>query len=344
MLEIDNYEVDVKKILAILAEKETKRILIQAPDGLKKLSIKLGQILEKHGFSVFLSGGHAWGGCDIAFDEARLTGSDAIIHIGHHGPVRTRLPDKTLVVFVPAYYKVDPTPTLIRALRQASQNGEFEEYVLATTIQHHKWLKRMLSEAKRHGFDLKAFPGVLGIEGLVVGCDYTAVRSGDAVIVVAGGVFHGLGAALWSGKPTWVADPYQKRVIKIDVKKTVATRLYNISLALDAKSFLVVVSKKPGQYSLKVAEQIRDALAKRGKRAEIGIFDEISREKLVNLGGFDAYINTACPRLSVDDPEIFPGPVINPGELDYVLGKNLEVYSPRDLFLPAPRFLRTGLP
>ncbi len=345
MHKIDNYEIDIKKILTILTKKKVKRILIQAPDGLKNLSIKLSHVLEKHGFSVVLSGGHAWGGCDIVFDEARLTDSDAIIHIGHHGPVRIELPKKPLVMFVPAFYSVDPTRILLEALKQASQyNSEFKEYVLATTIQHHKWLGKMLIEARKSGFNLKAFPGVLGIDGLIIGCDYTAVKSGDAVIAVAGGVFHGLGAALWSGKPTWIADPYQKKVNKVDTKKILSKHLYNLSLAFDSQSFLIVVSTKPGQFNLKVAEQIKEILEKLGKRAEIGIFDEISRENIMNMGEFDAYINTACPRLAIDDPELFPGPVINPGELKYVLEKNLEDYSPRDLFLLVPRFPRTGLP
>lgn len=73
-------------------------------------------------------------------------------------------------------------------------------------------------------------------------------------------------------------------------------------------------------------------LIRDNRRADIVVMDEITNEGLLNFGLYDAYVSTACPRLPIDDPEIFPGPVLNPGELKYVLSGTLENYDPRDLF------------
>jgi 2-(3-amino-3-carboxypropyl)histidine synthase len=47
--------------------------------------------------------------------------------------------------------------------------------------------------------------------------------------------------------------------------------------------------------------------------------DEVSPDELLNLG-FGAYVNTACPRLSYDDQERFPAPVLTPAEFEILCG------------------------
>ena len=41
--------------------------------------------------------------------------------------------------------------------------------------------------------------------------------------------------------------------------------------------------------------------------------------QLRNLG-FDAYVNTACPRLALDDQSRFPVPLLSPAEFEIALG------------------------
>lgn len=332
MLKIEGYLVDMDYIESELVNKKAEKVLIQAPDGLKRLALRIGERLEGMGFQIIFSGEHTWGGCDVAFEEARIVGADTIVHIGHHGPVRVKMPPRPRVIFVPAYYSYDPTELVLETLERVSyQIGG--EIVLGSTVQHIIWLDRILQRAREKGLRVKVNKGIGGFNGLVVGCDYRAVKGGKAVVVIAGGIFHGLGAALWSGKPTWVVDPYQRLSRKIDTKKVLSRHLFDLSRTFEAETFLIVVSTKEGQLGILTAEKVRKILRERGKRGYIAVFDEISREKLTNIGRFDAYVNTACPRLTIDDPDMFPGPVLNPGELKYVLRRSLEGYQPRDLFL-----------
>ena len=52
------------------------------------------------------------------------------------------------------------------------------------------------------------------------GCNYSNVKSiadeVDAFLFVGGGMFHALGIALSTSKPTFIADPYDNRAFSID--------------------------------------------------------------------------------------------------------------------------------
>jgi len=314
------------------AVKGHKRVLVQAPDGLKGFALKVAEELGGMGVDAFVSGSHAWGGCDVAFGEAERVGATLILHIGHHGPVRFKMPDTPTVVFAPAYLNRSPAEALRSAARLASERG-YRRVVLGMTVQHVRYLHHAVAVLEEEGLEAAHFPGPLGIEGLVIGCDYSSLRGGfDAAIIVAAGRFHPLGAALWTGKPAIAADPYAGSAWEVDAKPYISRHLYSLSKAVDAESFLVVVSTKPGQENLRGAEKAAAMLREAGKKVEIAVFDEVSREALVNLGGFDAYINSACPRLVVDDPHLFPGPAVNVGETRFLTSGNVEEWRPRDLF------------
>ncbi|ABL78283.1 diphthamide biosynthesis enzyme Dph2 [Thermofilum pendens] len=328
-LSVGGYEVDLRPVREI-RKLGARRVLLQAPDGLKHVARELAARLAADGVEAYVSGGHAWGGCDVALQEARAINADAILHLGHHGFVGARV-DAPPVIFVPVYYEGLLFETFEKVVRNVALKG-YRRVTIGTTYQHAKYFSRLVRLAEDAGLTV-AGRHLDGYLGLVVGCNYAALaEDAEAVIVVAGGVFHALGAALWTGAPTWRVDPYTGDYGPVDVKPIVARRLRDLSRAIEARSFLVAVSSKTGQRRPEIARRIRDLLAERGLRAELAVFDEVTREGLLNLGSYDAYVNTACPRLAVDDPDLFPGPVVNPGELKYVLKGSLEGYSPRDLF------------
>jgi 2-(3-amino-3-carboxypropyl)histidine synthase len=60
-------------------------------------------------------------------------------------------------------------------------------------------------------------------------------------------------------------------------------------------------------------------LAALSPRAVIITMQEVSPDELLNLG-FDAFVNTACPRLVYDDQVRFPVPVLSPQEFEILCG------------------------
>lgn len=329
MLEIGSYLVDYQLAVDWARKKQARNLLVEAPDGLKRVAVEIARRLSDAGFNVTVSGRHVWGGCDVGIAEALSLGVEGVIHLGHHGYVGSEVP-KLPVLFLPVLSTANPLPAFRKAVTEALLSG-YRKLAIGVTAQHTHFIDELAREARELGAE--PVMGSLGsLRGLVIGCSYSSISGGDASIIVAGGIFHGLGAALWTEKPVWVADPFTGEARRVDVKAARARRLEAISRAMDAKSFAVVVSVKPGQKRLRVAELIAGVLRRYRREAWVASLDDVTSEALVNLGDAEAYVNTACPRLVVDDPNLFPGPALNPGELKYVLRGNLIDYSLRDIF------------
>jgi 2-(3-amino-3-carboxypropyl)histidine synthase len=163
--------------------------------------------------------------------------------------------------------------------------------------------------------------------GQVVGCDYSnaksVAREVEAFLFIGGGRFHALGVALSTSKPTIVADPYEKRAYSVDeeAKKILKQRWASIEEAKKAKNFAVLVGLKPGQKKLEKALNIKEKLEEKGKTAHLFAVKEINPEVLMEFPTVDAYVNTACPRISLDDASKFRKPVLTLNEALVVVGE-----------------------
>ncbi|NLD57871.1 MAG: diphthamide biosynthesis enzyme Dph2, partial [Methanomicrobiales archaeon] len=65
--------------------------------------------------------------------------------------------------------------------------------------------------------------------------------------------------------------------------------------------------------------ELAQHLATLSPAAVVVTMNEVSPDELLNLG-FDAYVNTACPRLAYDDQVRFPAPVLSPQEFEILCG------------------------
>ena len=61
-----------------------------------------------------------------------------------------------------------------------------------------------------------------------------------------------------------------------------------------------MVSLKPGQYSYKKAEEIKNKLKQQGKDCFIFVFDTLDSNELNNFPFIDFWVNTLCPRIADD--------------------------------------------
>ena len=132
------------------------------------------------------------------------------------------------------------------------------------------------------------------------------------------GFFHSVSVSLEVGKPVYQANPITGIVSELNekiIKKYKILRKNTIAKAKSAKVYGILVCTKPGQYNLKLAETIKKKLESRGKRAYIFMFETLSPESLLDFQNIEAWVNTACPRIAIDDIERFDRPVINPGDL-----------------------------
>jgi 2-(3-amino-3-carboxypropyl)histidine synthase len=299
-----------------------KRVLIQLPEGLKPYGPRLARAVEKTGALPIVSADPCYGACDLATAEAESLGVDLIIHYGHAKLLRHgRVP--TIYVEARATIKVDD------AVEKALPSlDKWRRIGLATTVQHVQTLdnaKEILLHAGKTVVIGDA--GNMNHPGQVVGCDYSNAKSiandVEAFLFIGGGRFHALGVALSTSKPTIVADPYEKKVFSVDedAKKTLKQRWASIEEAKKAKTFAVLIGLKPGQKRLEEALGIKERLEKNGRKTYLFAIRNVTPEALMNFPTVDAYVNTACPRLSLDDISEFRKPILTVNETFVVIGK-----------------------
>ena len=255
-----------------------------------------------------LDGNPCYGACDLS----HVTGPDLLVHVGHT-PLGKDNDER--VLYLPLAMDTD-----LSALTAALPLFKGRTVGLVSTAQHAHLLPAAAAYLQERGFD----PRIGGptprtpLLGQVLGCSYGAARESNApeILFLGTGVFHPLGVALATGARVIACDPFSGRAEVADPDRLLRQRFARIERAKDASAVGVLLSTKTGQR--------REALARHlvsldPAHAVLVALEEVTPDALINLG-FDAYVNTACPRLAYDDGIRFPVPVLSPAEYEIALG------------------------
>ncbi len=316
------FDFEEERIKQEITKHGARRVLLQFPEGLKPEGPRLAAIIEKTGALPIISADPCYGACDLAIDQASHLGVDMIIHFGHARMVKHE-PVPTIYVEARATLAVDQAvQKSIPLLSKWSRIG------LATTVQHIQTIDQTRETLVRAGKTVVVGDaGQINYAGQVTGCNYTNVKSVasevDAFLFVGGGRFHALGVALATAKPTIIADPYENKSYSItaDAQKTLKQRWSSIEEATRAKVFGILIGLKPGQTHLDTALRIKEAIEKTGKTAFLLAIGEATPEALLEFPTIEAYVNTACPRISLEAPSKFSKPVLTVNEFLVVSGE-----------------------
>ena len=92
-----------------------------------------------------------------------------------------------------------------------------------------------------------------------------------------------------------------------------------IARAHDAKIFGILVSKKTGQIRMEMAKDLKALAEKHDRQASIFLLDLVSPDMLEGYR-VDAWVNTACPRIAIEDLLQYKQPMLTPQEFEIVLG------------------------
>ncbi len=316
------FDFEEERIRQEIVRLGAKRVLIQLPEGLKPESPRLAKIVEKAGALPIVSADPCYGACDLAIDEAEALEVDLIVHYGHSKQVKY---EPVPTIYVEARAAVNVEEVVCKALPLIAK---WRKIGLTTTIQHVQTLDETREYLLRSGKTVAiGDSGRMGYPGQVVGCDYSNAKSiadeVEAFLFIGGGKFHALGVALATSKPTVVADPFDNHVFQVneEAAKIVKQRWASIEEAKSAKTFGVVVGLKLGQKRLEQALSVRDSLEKNQKSVVLFVAREITPEALMEFPSIDAYVNTACPRISIDDAPRFKKPLLTINEALVVAGE-----------------------
>ncbi len=152
--------------------------------------------------------------------------------------------------------------------------------------------------------------------GQLLGCNVSVLNNfrGENIIYLGTGRFHPLIVKYYYlNKRVYALNPenFKKKEITEKDVKPFLTRINIAREALkNAEKVGIIVSVKPGQYFLKKALDLKKKFEKEDKKAYIFIFDNINPEEFLNHE-LDVLINTACPRIGLDDYISFNTPIIN---------------------------------
>ena len=328
------FDFEEERIKQEIAKLGAKRVLLQLPEGLKPEGPSLAKIVEKTGALPIISADPCYGACDLATAEAERLGIDLIVHFGH---AKLMKHEQVPTVYVEARATVTVAEVLEKAVPLLSKYGKIG---LATTVQHVQTLDETREILVRAGKTVVVGDaGRVNYSGQLIGCDYSNVKSVanevEAFLFIGGGRFHALGIALSTSKPTIIADPYENRAYSIEeeAESVLKQRWGSIEEAGHAKTFGVLIGLKLGQKRLNKALKIKEIVEKTGKAAFLFAVREILPEVLMEFPAVDAYVNTACPRISLDAPSKFSKPVLTVNEFMVVTGeKSWETLLKNGLF------------
>jgi len=299
-----------------------KRVLLQFPEGLKPEAPRIAKTIEKLGVLPIISADPCYGACDLAIADAESLGADLIIHYGHSKQVKhERFP----TIYVEARATLDVHSAIEKALPTLEK---WHRIGLVTTVQHVQTLDEARETLTRRGkIIVVGDTGRLGYPGQVTGCDYSnavsIMKEVEAFLFVGGGRFHAIGVALSTSKPTIIADPYDDTATSVneEAEKILKQRWAQVQDAKKTKTFAVLVGMKLGQKRLEEAFQLKEKLEKEGKTTYLFALKEVTPEALMEFPSIEAYVNTACPRISLDDAARFRKPMLTPNEALTVIGR-----------------------
>jgi len=280
--------------------------ILQVPDGLKRKALEIADELG----DVLIDCESCYGACDLAIKEAKILGCSKIIHYGHSKLIETDIS----VDYKEIREDFDPTTVLEKNEIKEKRIG------LVSALQFLDSLEKAKKFLEKKGKTVKIGKGRSN-PGQILGCDISSAKSiesqVDAFLFIGSGKFHPLGLALEIEKPVYVLDVEKNELTNLDEfkQKFLKQKYAAIALSKNAKKFGILVSVKPGQSNLKLAEKIKKKLEGKDKKAYILIFNEIKPEKLEGLE-LDCYINTACPRIAIENRTEFKKPILNPDEVE----------------------------
>ena len=163
--------------------------------------------------------------------------------------------------------------------------------------------------------------------GQILGCDVTSAVSVenlvDSFVIVGAGLFHSLGVGLKVTKKCWLLDVEKREVVDVDpyVKRTLSLIAERIDRARRARRFGVIIGLKDGQTRVHLAEEIAERLKRAGKEVIKVAVREVTEERLSYYPEVEAFIQTACPRISIDDITSFKRPVLSYEQYEVMIGE-----------------------
>ena len=137
----------------------------------------------------------------------------------------------------------------------------------------------------------------------VLGCSKpTFPEDTKAILLISSGKFHAISLAIESKLPIYILEYNQLRKIsKKDIESFKKKQKVSYVKFLSADNVGILVSTKSGQQNLKKALDFKKTLKE--KKSYLFISNNIDTREFENFG-LNSWVNTACPRLDMENNSI----------------------------------------
>ena len=356
-MDLNRHDFELNELMERIRANDNRLIALQVPEGLKMQALEMMDTIETEtSAQVVLAADPCYGACDLVHDKMQLMGVELVAHMGHS---QMNIDSGMPTQFINVTYDGDPELNTVlpwleqhrsmaqqRLAEQDQTNTLSEEEAqerfmdavgrmapltntklgLVGSIQHLHLLPEFHDRLEKAGFDVTIPIGGarLSFPGQVLGCNY----SGDDpsighYLFLGSGDFHPIGLVLHTGKPLAMLDPYTGDAEEMSlqrIERILRQRFGLIMSVQDADTFGILIGEKPGQMRRTLALRMQRILAKHGKKGYLLALEHVGPE-LIDFYPVDAFVNTSCPRIAIDDAVKYRKPLITPFELEVALGE-----------------------
>ena len=345
-MDLDRHDFKLAELIGRIQENDHRLVALQVPEGLKMQALEMMDEIETASSAkVVLAADPCYGACDLVHDKMQMMGVELVAHMGHSQMnIESGMPTQ----FIDVTYDGDPDlapviPMLNKHLaiakgRMENQDVETdlseeeakERFIdavgrmtplkdtklgLVGSIQHLHLLPDFHDRLEKAGYDVTIPMGGarLTFPGQVLGCNYSG--DDDTIghyLFLGSGDFHPIGLVLHTGKPLAMLDPYSGDAIEMSferIERILRQRSGLIMSSMDATRFGILIGEKPGQMRRTLALRMKRLLEKHGKKGYLLALEHVGPE-LIDFYPVDAFVNTACPRIAIDDAVKYAKPLI----------------------------------
>ncbi|CAG8677558.1 14399_t:CDS:10 [Funneliformis caledonium] len=308
----------IHKTIWNIKRSESTKVALQFPEGLLMFACTIADILESFcNVETLIMGDVTYGACCVDDYTAKSLDCDFMVHYGHSCLVPVNVTTiKTIYVFVDI--GID-TEHFINTVKLNFEIGK--KLTIVGTIQ---FVAAIQATKKHLEDDYSLFvPQAKPLSpGEILGCTSPKLGEQDAIIYLGDGRFH-LESIMIANPdiPAFRYDPYSKKFTRerYDHTEMHSLRKHAIDLAKRAKKFGLILGTLGRQGSPKVLEYLETKIKSHGLDYICVLLSEIFPNKLEQFQDIDAWIQIACPRLSIDWGYAFQKPLLTPYEASVAL-------------------------
>nr|NVI70971.1 putative diphthamide biosynthesis protein 1 [Cucujiformia] len=230
----------------------------------------------------------------------RSLGVELLIHYGHSCLIPVEKTEGIKILYIFVDIKIDPLhffETIRYNFPVSTKLG------LVSTIQFITTLQAVANDLRKLGYEIHLPQSKPLSGGEILGCTAPVLKDIDSIIYLGDGRFHL--EAVMIANPNIQAyryDPYEKEFSReyYDFNQMNLLRKNCVDKSLTAVKFGIIMGTLGRQGNPNVVDHIIKRLIACDKKVVVLLLSEIFPKKLDLFTELDAFVQIACPRLSID--------------------------------------------